>query len=191
MYSKLINHVGQYFTIDESIKSLFEKYFISILISKNTILEEEGKIPQFLYFVNEGYLRSFYYDDQGDEVTTYIATPNQYMASFLSLSHQKISTENIETITDCNLLKINRNDFMKIIDSHDSFKNYSLTIFEHAFTQMNQRANGLATLSAEQRYSLLINNQGNILQNVPIQYIASYLGIKPQSLSRIRKQIIK
>jgi CRP/FNR family transcriptional regulator, anaerobic regulatory protein len=160
-------------------------------VAKNTIIEEEGKIPQYLYFVNEGYLRSFYYDNDGDEVTTFLGLPEQYMASFLSLSQQIVSNENIETITDCSLFKVKREDFLKIVDQFPGFREYSLSIFESAFVQMNQRANDLATLSAEQRYTQLINKQGNILQNVPIQYIASYLGIKPQSLSRIRKQIMK
>jgi CRP/FNR family transcriptional regulator, anaerobic regulatory protein len=191
MLSKLYAHIAQNLHLAEDLKQTIEQYFIPLQILKNTIIEEEGKVPQYLYFVNEGYLRSFYYDNQGDEVTTYLATPDYYMASFLSLSQQKISTENIETITDCSLLKISREDFLKIIEKYPDFRQYSLQIFERAFSQMNQRANDLATLTAEQRYSQLISNQGNILQNVPIQYIASFLGIKPQSLSRIRKQMIK
>jgi CRP/FNR family transcriptional regulator, anaerobic regulatory protein len=191
MLSKLYAHIAQNLHLAEDLKQTIEQYFIPLQILKNTIIEEEGKVPQYLYFVNEGYLRSFYYDNQGDEVTTYLATPDYYMASFLSLSQQKISTENIETITDCSLLKISREDFLKIIEKYPDFREYSLQIFERAFSQMNQRANDLATLTAEQRYSQLISNQGNILQNVPIQYIASFLGIKPQSLSRIRKQMIK
>lgn len=191
MFSKLYAHTAQNLAVTEALKLSIERYFMPLQISKNTIIEEEGKVPQHLYFINEGYLRSFYYDNNGDEATTYLATPEQYVALFLSLSQQKKSTENIETITDCSLLKIRREDFFKIMDKHPDFKEYSLSIFEQAFSQMNQRANDLATLTAEQRYTQLINNQGHILQNVPIQYIASFLGIKPQSLSRIRKQMIK
>jgi CRP/FNR family transcriptional regulator, anaerobic regulatory protein len=187
MLSKLYAHIAQNLVIIEELKQTVEQYFTPLQVSKNTIIEEESKVPQYLYFVNEGYLRSFYYDNDGDEVTTYLATPEHYMASFLSLSQQKVSNENIETITDCSLLKISREDFLKIIEKYSDFREYSLQIFERAFSQMNQRANDLATLTAEQRYTQLLNNQGNILQNVPIQYIASYLGIKPQSLSRIRK----
>jgi CRP/FNR family transcriptional regulator, anaerobic regulatory protein len=191
MLSKLYTHIVQNLAVTEELKQIIEQHFTPLQISKNTIIEEEGKVPQHLYFINEGYMRSFYYDNNGDEVTTYLATPEQYMASFLSLSQQKISTENIETITDCSLLKISREDFLKIIEKYPQFREYSLQIFEQAFTKMNERANDLATLTAEQRYTQLLNNQGNILQNVPIQYIASFLGIKPQSLSRIRKQMIK
>jgi CRP/FNR family transcriptional regulator, anaerobic regulatory protein len=191
MFSKLYAHIAQNLNITEDLKQTIEQCFTLLQVSKNTIIEEDGKVPQYLYFVNEGYLRSFYYDNNGDEITTYLATPDQYMAAFLAVSQQKVSTENLETITDCSLLKINRGDFLKIIEKYPDFRQYSLQIFERAFSQMNQRANDLATLTAEQRYTQLLKNQGNILQNVPIQYIASFLGIKPQSLSRIRKQMIK
>jgi CRP/FNR family transcriptional regulator, anaerobic regulatory protein len=191
MFPKLYAHIAQNLNLTEDLKLTIEQYFTPLQVSKNTIIEEEGKVPQYLYFVNEGYLRSFYYDNNWDEVTTYLATPEHYMASFLSLSQQKSSTENIETITDCSLLKISRENFLEIIEKYPDFREYSLQIFERAFSQMNQRANDLATLTAEQRYTQLLNNQGNILQNVPIQYIASFLGIKQQSLSRIRKQMIK
>jgi CRP/FNR family transcriptional regulator, anaerobic regulatory protein len=187
MFSKLYAHIAQNLNVTDELQKTIEQYFTFFQVSKNTIFEEEGKVPQYLYFVNEGYLRSFYYDNDGDEITTYLATPEYYMASFLCLSQQKVSNENIEAITDCSLLKISREDFLKIIEKYPDFREYSLQIFERAFSQMNQRANDLATLTAEQRYIQLLNNQGNILQNVPIQYIASYLGIKPQSLSRIRK----
>jgi CRP/FNR family transcriptional regulator, anaerobic regulatory protein len=191
MFSKLHAHITKNLTITDDLKQIIEQYFTPLQVPKNTIIEEEGKVPQYLYFVNEGYMRSFYYDIQGDEATTYLATPEQYMASFLGISQQKVSNENIETVTDCYLLKISRDDFLKIIENFPDFRQYSLQIFERAFSQMNQRANDLATLTAEQRYTHLLNNHANILQNVPIQYIASFLGIKPQSLSRIRKQMIK
>jgi CRP/FNR family transcriptional regulator, anaerobic regulatory protein len=191
MFSKLNAHFTQNFPLSESLKQLFEQYFLPFQVSKNTVIEEEGKIPQHLYFINEGYMRSFYYDNNGNEVTTFWATPAHYIADFLSLIQQKKSNENLEAITDSHLLKIHRDDFMKIIEQNEVFKAYSLQIFEQVFSTMNQRANDLATLTAEQRYSQLLKNQGLILQNVPIQYIASFLGIKPQSLSRIRKQMIK
>ena len=63
-------------------------------------------------------------------------------------------------------------------------------IFEHAFSSTAMRANDLATLSAEQRYKKLITEQAQFIQHIPLQYIASYLGMKPESLSRIRRQMI-
>jgi CRP/FNR family transcriptional regulator, anaerobic regulatory protein len=80
---------------------------------------------------------------------------------------------------------------VELIDKNQNFKQFSLVIFEHAISNNQIRANDFATLTAELRYKKLIEQQPEIIQNVPIQYIASYLGKKPQSLSRIRKQLIK
>jgi CRP/FNR family transcriptional regulator, anaerobic regulatory protein len=92
MLSKLYAHIAQNATITEELKQTIEQYFTPLQATKNTIIEEEGKIPRHLYFINEGYLRSFYYDNNGDEVTTYLANSEHFIASFLNLSQQKIST---------------------------------------------------------------------------------------------------
>jgi CRP/FNR family transcriptional regulator, anaerobic regulatory protein len=172
-------------------KMLCEHYFKPLSMGRNSVLEEEGKVPKYLYFVNSGFMRLFYYDQNGDEVTTHLASPNDFIASFLNLIHQKPSTENVECVTECQVLRVTRDSMLAFIDKSDNFKKISLAIFEHAIASSQIRANDLATLTAELRYKKLIEERPEILQNMPIQYIASYLGIKPQSLSRIRKQMIK
>jgi ribosomal protein L10 len=78
-----------------------------------------------------------------------------------------------------------------LIDKSENFKKLSLAIFEQSVATTQLRANDFATLTAELRYKKLVEQEPELIQNVPVQYIASYLGIKPQSLSRIRKQLIK
>jgi CRP/FNR family transcriptional regulator, anaerobic regulatory protein len=175
--------------LDEEIE-LCKHYFEPLTISRNTILEEQGKIPHYLYFVSTGFVRLFYYDENGDEQTTYFCSPTGFVASFLCFIHQIDATENVECVTDCEVLRITNANLKKLIDESDNFKKFSLTIFEQAITSTSTRANDLATLNAEQRYKKLINQQPLLIQNIPIQYIASYLGMKPESLSRIRRQII-
>ena len=165
-------------------------YFEPIAIAKNTVLEEQGKIPRCLYFISSGFVRLFYYDDNGGEATTHVGSPNGFITSFLSFIHQKQSKENVACITDCALLKISHSALVTLIDKSENFKKFSLIIFEQAIASTETRANDLATLTAEQRYKKLLEEQPMILQNVPIRQIASFLGIKPESLSRIRRQII-
>ena len=167
-----------------------ENYFEPISFNRNTVVEEQNNIPKYFYFISSGFMRLFYYDDNGDEHTTYLTSPNNFITSFLSFIHQIKSPENIECITDCTLLRITNGDLKKLIDNSESFKKFSLVIFEKVLFSTSNRANDLATLNAEQRYKKLLETQPLLLQNVPIQYIASYLGMKPESLSRIRKQII-
>jgi CRP-like cAMP-binding protein len=190
MQQNLIDTISKTITLTEADIQLCGNYFEPVTTPKNYIAEEQDKIPQYLYFIASGFVRLFYYDDNGDEVTSHISPANNFIASFLSFIHQKKAKENVECITECELLRISRPNLVTLIDQSENFKNFSLIIFEHAIASTETRANDLATLTAEQRYKKLMETQPAILQQVPVQYIASYLGIKPQSLSRIRRQII-
>jgi CRP/FNR family transcriptional regulator, anaerobic regulatory protein len=191
MTDNFLNLFNSYVQLTESDKEFCKQYFELKSLAKNSIVEEENKIPKHLYFITAGFMRLFYYDDNGDEITTLIASPNRFITSFLNFIHEKKSIENLECITDCEFYRIERSKLIELIDKNENFKQFSLVIFEQAIATTQIRANDFATLTAELRYKKLIDLQPEIIQNVPIQYIASYLGIKPQSLSRIRKQMLK
>ncbi len=190
MLDGLFQEISKTIQLDLNDKMLCNQFFERYNINRNTIVEDQDKIPQFLYFINEGFMRLFYYDENGNEVTTYLCSSNGFTASFLNLIHQKPAIENVECITDCELLRISRKNLITLIEKSDNFKKFSLVIFEKVMALSQIRANDLATLSAELRYKKMITEQPHLIQNIPIQYIASFLGIKPQSLSRIRRQII-
>ena len=174
---------------DEDIE-LCGRYFEALTLSRNTIIEKQDNVPANLYFIVSGCIRLFYYDEKGDEKTTYLSSANSFITSFLCFINQVKATENIECVTDCKLLRISHSSLKTLIDHSENFKKFSLIIFEQAISSTALRANDLATLTAEQRYKKLITQQPQLVKNVPVQYIASYLGIKPQSLSRIRRQIM-
>ncbi len=167
-----------------------QKYFIPFSTTRNSVLEEQGKIPKYLYFINSGFMRLFYYDDNEEEQTSFLCAQTGFIASFSSLINQTKATENVECITDCELLKISHLDAKQLVEKSEIFKNFFLLIFEKSISSASIRANDLALLNGEQRYQKMIDHQPHFIQNIPLQYIASYLGIKPQSLSRIRKHII-
>ena len=190
MFDCLFQEISKTIQLDINDKTLCKQFFETLIVNRNTIIEDQQKIPTFLYFIDIGFMRLFYYDENGDEITTYLCSPNSFIASFLSLINQKPATENIECITDCQLLRISTQNLITLIDKSENFKKFSLVIFEKVMALSQIRANDLATLTAELRYKKMITEQPHLLQNIPIQYIASFLGIKPQSLSRIRRQII-
>jgi CRP/FNR family transcriptional regulator, anaerobic regulatory protein len=190
MLNKLLDIISKKISLNETDIQLCFNYFEPINYPKNHIIEEQDKIPEYLYFIVSGFMRLFYYDKNGDENTNQINTPTNFVASYLSLIQGTPAKENLECITDCELIRIKKTDLKTLIDESENFKSYSLIIFETAMANTQIRANDLATLNAEQRYRKLLENQAEILQNVPIQYIASYLGMKPESLSRIRKNMI-
>ena len=185
---QIISSEGELSTFEVNLMS---SYFEKVSFPKNSVIDKQDKIPNYLYFVVSGFVRLFYYDNQGEGQTTYLATANEFIASFSSLINQKRATENVECITDCELLKISYRNTKKLIDKSEIFRKFSLKMFERAISSSTVRANDLALLTAEQRYLKLMKERPLFIQNIPLQYIASFLGIKPQSLSRIRKKAIK
>ena len=168
---------------------LCDQYFEPITENRHTILEEEGKIPRYFYFLLTGYCRLYYVDETGLEVTSHISSPGEFITPFLSFINQKVSKEHLECLTDCSLLRIKRTDLEKLISMSEAFKAFSLVVFQHAIASSLERADELATTDAETRYRKLMDTRPELVQNVPIQYLASYLGIKAPSLSRIRRKI--
>ena len=182
MFDRLFQEISKTIQLDINDKTLCKQFFEKVTISRNTIIEDQEKIPAFLYFIDTGFMRLFYYDENGDEVTTYLSSPNGFIASFLSLINQKPATENVECITDCQLLKISRQNLISLIDKSENFKKFSLVIFEKVMALSQIRANDLATLTAELRYKKMIAEQPHLLQNIPIQYIASFTSDSKDSI---------
>lgn len=188
MHQKLIELIAQKVSITENDKGLCEHYFEPVFSQKNHIIEEEGKIPKYLYFVVSGFLRLFHYDEKGDEITTHINCP-PFITSYFNFISQTKSNENLECITECELLRIDKNSLDLLIDKSPAFKDFSIWVLQHSLVYNENRSKELATLTAEERYRKLMKNYPDILHNVPLQYIASFLGMNPKSLSRIRKEI--
>ncbi|THF51766.1 Crp/Fnr family transcriptional regulator [Flavobacterium supellecticarium] len=191
MYESLLQLISQNLPLSAEDEALCRQYLSSVSVSKNQIIEAKGKIPEYLYFVVSGFVRLFHFNDKGDEVTTHINCPPGFITSYAHFSNQTPSDENLECITDCELLRITKADLDALTLKSPVFKDFSILIFQQSLSYNENRSKELATLTAEQRYKKLIATQPEIVHNVPVQYIASYLGMNPKSLSRIRKHIIK
>lgn len=170
-------------------KQLCVEAFEPLELSGATIIEELGKAPQYLYFVHQGILRSFYYDNKGEEANSQLVGPGSWSTLFLDFIHQLPSKEQLQSLTSCQLLRISHSNLRELIDKNERFKVFSLVIFEQAMKAAQERANDLANLTAEERYKKWLAQPLHWLALVPIKHVASYLGIKSESLSRIRRQI--
>ncbi|MDH5031969.1 MULTISPECIES: Crp/Fnr family transcriptional regulator [Chryseobacterium] len=190
MHDKLLQYMcsGHDFTLEET--EAVRKYFEPVTFSKNTIIEEAGKIPEYLYYIIEGYIRLFYMDENGNEVTTHINCPPGFFTSYSDFTSQTLSENTIESITNSELLRISKENLDQLISQSQAMKDFSISVFQQSITYNEKRSRELSVLNAEQRYLKLMNDYPEIIQNVPIQYIASFLGMKPESLSRIRRKII-
>jgi CRP/FNR family transcriptional regulator, anaerobic regulatory protein len=114
----------------------------------------------------------------------------RFFTSYNHFVNSSISNENIECITDCTLLRCKRADVDVLFEKSTRVKDHNFLVLQKALEDEKKRLIDRTTLTAEQRYLKFLKEQPNTLQNVPLQYIASYLGMKPESLSRIRKKFL-
>ncbi|WP_316838535.1 Crp/Fnr family transcriptional regulator [Pedobacter gandavensis] len=189
MQQQLIDFIQTRHSLSTADQRLITQYFEPVLFPKNRIIEEEGKVPKYLYYIVSGYLRLFHYNEHGDELTTHINCPPGFFSSYFNFVNETKSNENVECITECELLRITKADLEILTSKSMAMKDFSIAVFQQSISYNETRSLELATLSAEQRYRKLMQNYPGILHNVPITYIASFLGMKPESLSRIRKKL--
>ena len=187
MHQYFIDLVSKEVSLSERDVALCKTCFEPALFPKNTIVEEEQQVPRYLYFVVSGFMRLFHYNAAGEEVTTHINCPPGFITSYFNFTSETRSNENVACITNCEVLKISKPNLDRMIEESPAFKDFSLQVFQRSLIYNETRANELATLTAEARYKKLLQNYPSIVQHVPIQYIASFLGMKPESLSRIRR----
>lgn len=190
MITRLLNFISDKIKLTDRDTELCKKYFEAVLFQKNSVIEEEGKVPKYLYYIVSGYLRLYHYNESGEEVTTHINCPPGFFTSYSNFISQQKSNEKVECITVCELLRITKDDLDKLINKSPAMKDFSIMVFQQSIGYNENRSRELATLSAEQRYRKLMTEQPDILRHVPIAQIASFLGMKPESLSRIRKKMI-
>lgn len=187
MYQVLFRTVSNIMEMPDHDKSLCFKYFEPVNFPKNTIVEDRNKIPGYQYFVVSGIMRNFYYDASGCGITTDLNHSPRFFTSYNNFVNRSISNEIIECVTDCKLLRVKRDDVDILFAESIILKDYTIRYLENVFEEERARITELTTLPAEERYLKLLDKAPNIIQSVPLQHIASYLGIKPETLSRIRK----
>lgn len=155
---------------------------------RNTFLLREGSICKEFYFVNKGCLRTYFLDKRGNEKTRYVM-PDLYIGTALtSFVSQQPSSEFIEVLDDSELMAISRQDFFRLNKELDSWKVFYQKILEMAYSFQNKKIEGLVTLSAKQRYEQLLHDQPILVQRLSNKVLASYLDLKPETLSRLKSK---
>ncbi|MFV8326865.1 Crp/Fnr family transcriptional regulator [Flavobacterium sp. ZS1P14] len=189
MIEPLIRYISFLFTVSDADIKLLTNFFKYENFAKGSTLEKENTVAQKLYFIRNGFIGTFSNED-GIEITTQIIGENDFITSFNSFVSGIISKENIKCISDCDVLYITKSDYDTLTKESVIWSTFCKQVYEKAIAFNLLRTTDLLTLSAEKRYLKLLAERPEIIQNVPIQYIASYIGIKPESLSRIRKKIV-
>lgn len=162
-----------------------------IRVSKGTILLKEAKIANEYYILETGLIKAFVRNYNNDEITTEYFTSNELVIAPASLFQRIPSQETLESVTDAVLWKIGFEAFQQLYHALPGFREWGRVWFSQQLFAVKQRSLDMVTQSATSRYLKLVQQKPEIVQQVPLKQIASYLGVTDTSLSRIRKEIVK
>ena len=157
-------------------------------VPKKFRLTDVGEIAREAYFINKGLAR-LYFLKEGEEISANFVFENGFIASLESVLLKTKSRQAVETIEECELLVINKVKLDELTATYPSFNIFSKALAEFAFITLQRRASSFILDSPEERYVNMLNEWPNMLERVPQHMIASYLGVTPVSLSRIRGRI--
>lgn len=160
-----------------------------LVLDKGDYLLHEGEINSNAYFVESGLLRQFSIDDKGKEHILQFAPENWFVANRESEFLNKPSSYFIQAIEDSTVLIVERDIVEKLSKANPQFIDFNTQLLHKHIANLQKRITQLQSNTARQRYLDFIETYPNVLFRVPQTYVASYLGIAPESLSRVRKEL--
>jgi CRP-like cAMP-binding protein len=188
-YTELTKFIKKNINIEDEDLKIVLSYFKTIKKSKNDILLSNGKNSQVSYFVKKGCLRLFYMDEEGKDVTRYIAFENQFATELVSFISNEPAQETIQVIENSELLYITHDDFRHLLKTIPKWKDFYTIYLEKAYVNNSKRLISFTTLDASERYKQLFKINPNIVKRLPNKIVASYINISHETLSRIKSKI--
>jgi len=176
---------------DEALENLIQKIldcFQIITLKKNDFFVQSGSICKHFCYIESGVLQNSI-DVLGEDKTTYIALKNSFTSALNSFKNKVPSRKSIKALTDCKLWVIDIETFKHLLKNNIAFNRFYYNLIENQIFRIDDYRIDLLTLTPEERYKKLLDNDNNLLQEVPLHYLASFLGISSRHMSRIRKNI--
>jgi CRP-like cAMP-binding protein len=189
MYKKLRQYFKNRTIIDEPTLEYICSHFTSVKTKRNEMLLREGDICKDYYFINQGCLRLFTYNNEGIETTRYFAFEGAFGTALPSLIDQIPAFEYVQTIENSELLKISRESFFHLVDTVPQFATIYRQILERGFITAQKRIYGFQGFDALEKVKWVIQYQPDFLVRVSNKMAASYLGLTPSTLSRIKSKL--
>ena len=156
---------------------------------KGEILFKPDTVCNWLGYIVNGALRTYYLSEPGEEISFLLQVDGDFFGDYESYITRKKSDFIIEAVLDTEVLLFEKECLDKLIDSNTEWIKFGKTIADVCFLEARRRIEDLLFFTPEERYFNLLRKSPEIIQKIPLKYISSYLGITPQSLSRIRSRI--
>jgi CRP/FNR family transcriptional regulator, cyclic AMP receptor protein len=155
---------------------------------RNQILVRKGDIANYLYFVEKGCLRVFVTDDSGNQFTRFLIEEGMDGTAFPSFIQQKPSSACVQCIGKCEVLRISYAERERLYKTIPEVEKHYRKIIEMAYVEAIQRIETLLSMTAYERYQQLLQEKPKLLQQLPANVIAEYMGISKETLSRLKSK---
>lgn len=186
----LIDFLDKIKPLGESERQHLETNIPIIHFKKGAYLLKKGQISQSFYFVLQGCVR-LYYPVGIEERTAFFYCENEFVSSYESYVHQTPAKHNFQCIEDVEVAKISREQAFVLLEKFPDFEFLARVMMEKELAVYQDIIAAFITLNPEERYRKLMMENPELLQRIPQYYLASFIGVKPESLSRIRKRIVQ
>ncbi len=188
MYDKLKNYCEKTVPLLETELDLIDKYFEERRVKKKEYLLQDNTVCNFIAFIAEGSIRHFHIKD-GVEKTCDLSFENAWVTDFQSFTYETVGKMNLQAMENTTVFLINKQNLFTLYKECRKYETFGRLMAEQVAQRATEIAMSLSSDKPEERFENLIKRQPDLLQKVPQKYIANFLGLTPESLSRIRNRI--
>jgi len=158
-------------------------------LKKDEYFSEAGKVPRYVGFVIDGVFRFCYYNNKSEEITNYFIDEGNFVVDNQKFESQIEASEYVQAVTDCKVLAFTKKDWDELSNTIIGFEMIKANVVKKCLMVAMERRSPLVSEDATTRYLSFIDTFPALINRIPLSYVASYLGITQQSLSRIRRNI--
>lgn len=189
MFDFLYRHITGKVPLTEEEWAFITSLLVPKKVRKKQYLLQAGDVSEYMVFVNKGCLRSYTVDDKGDEHIVQFAIEGWWIGDMSSFLTGEVAVFNIDALEDSEVLLLDLNAQEKIYEHVNKFDRYMRLLLQSNYIAMHRRLVSTISTTAEDKYLRMLKSYPDIVQRVPQHMIASYLGLKPETLSRVRKKL--
>ncbi|MDW9379281.1 Crp/Fnr family transcriptional regulator [Chryseobacterium sp. JV558] len=188
MFEVLLSHIENKVDITDDQKSQVQSFFTLKKLRKKQYLLQEGDICKCLSFVSKGLLKSYFPDEKGNEHINMFAFEGWWISDFNSFINQEKSVLNIDAVEETEVLMITLENYEKMLLEIPVMDRYFRILYQNSLVTKDYRLIVSNGYTAEEKYLQLAQKNPEMIKRVPHNLIASYLGLAPETVSRIRKK---
>jgi CRP-like cAMP-binding protein len=187
-YASILQNISKHISLNSAETKLFTARLTSRTIQKKEVILKAGEICSHINYVENGVLRAYYSDQQGNENIIMFAIHDWWITDMYSFATRNVALFHIDALEESSIIQLDKKDLDDLYQSVPKFERFFRIIIQNAYIREQLRIVENLSLSASQRYENFINKYPKFVEQIPLKQIASYLGITPEFLSVIRKK---